>query len=151
MSELSQYSCSPVGDDEPAMTPEELERFLPLAPSWSIIQERGMKKLRAAFTFDSEAQVDRFLSLIDRFSGEENHPVEVEIEKPRRRVVVCCSTRKVGGLHPNDFIMAARIDGAWSLTLVGREGDMSTGRPLPRLSDSPKFREVLQEKRINGR
>jgi hypothetical protein len=47
MSQLSQFACSPVGDDEPALTPEELENLLPLVPSWALVIEKGVRKLRA--------------------------------------------------------------------------------------------------------
>lgn len=150
MSELSQYACSPVREDEQALAPEELERLLPLIPSWAIIQERGVRKLRAAFTFHDAEQATKFERLVRQQAVEEQHPVEVEPDSEQNRVVVTCYTPAIDGLHPNDFIMAARADGMWSQVLVGRTGEMKTDQKLPRIEEAPRFRDMFRDRHVRG-
>lgn len=150
MSELSQYACSPVREGEQALAPEDLERLLPLIPSWSIVQEHGIRKLRAAFSFHSAAQTEQFEELVLNQAAEESHPVGVERETDEHRVVVTCYTPSIDGLHPNDFILAARADGMWSQVLVGRTGEMHTDRQLPRIEDAPRFRDMQRHRHVRS-
>jgi 4a-hydroxytetrahydrobiopterin dehydratase len=147
MSQLSQFACSPIGDDEPALTPQELENLLPLVPSWSLVVENGVRKLRSHFIFSSEAQAHDFIDLMQHHQDAEHHPVQIEDEHEGRCISVTCFSSKVEGLHPNDFIMAARADGAWSHILVGRTGDMARPGNLPTISQSPRFRRILSPQR----
>ncbi len=148
MSQLSQFACSPVGDDEPALTPEELENLLPLVPSWALVIEKGVRKLRANFRFRDEEQAERFIERMQHHQDVEHHPVQ--IEQDENRVRVTCFTTKLEGLHPNDFIMAARADGAWSQVLVGRRGDMDRPGRLPTINQSARFRRILSPSRRQG-
>ena len=145
MSQLSQFACSPIGDNEPALTPEELENLLPLVPSWALVLENGARKLRAHFTFRTEAHAAEFMERLQQHQETEKHPVEVDHSGSRVRVT--CFTAKVDGLHPNDFIMAARADGAWSQVIVGRTGDMARPGRLPTINQSPRFRRILSPAR----
>lgn len=141
MSQLSQFACSPVSEDEPALTPEELENLLPLVPSWLMVQEAGGRKLRAHYTLRDAKQTADFVEMVGDQARAERHPVELQEEGTLVRVT--CHTPLLGGLHPNDFIMAARVDGVWSQVIVGHKGKMDRPGRLPTLGESPRFRRIL--------
>lgn len=47
---------------------------------------------------------------------------------------------------PNDFIIAAKADGAYTLRLVGSEGEMRKDESLPHLEDIPRFRNIIHRR-----
>jgi 4a-hydroxytetrahydrobiopterin dehydratase len=108
MSELAEMKCTACRGDEPALTDAQIEAMRPQVPEWQVVEREGVKRLERAFRFDSFAQA---LSFTDRV-GEQ---AEVEGHHPALltewgRVTVTWWTHKIGGLHRNDFIMAAKTD-----------------------------------------
>lgn len=145
MSILSQISCTPCRAGEAPLSDEELAVIHPFVPAWDIIQEGGVRKLRHTFAFDEEHQREGFLTRLKRVAAKENHHPEV-VERGNA-VVVTWWTHAIRDLHPNDFIMAAKTEGAFSQAIVGHDGDMDTGEELPRLVDVPRFRQTFSRLR----
>jgi 4a-hydroxytetrahydrobiopterin dehydratase len=141
MSLLSQVSCTEIRAGEPPASPEEISELHPFVPAWSLITEAGIQKLRNAYLFDGEESARLFVRLVEKIGRMENH--RPEIRQEGGEVTVAWWSTRVKGLHPNDFIMAGKTDGAYTLVLVGAEGDMFTDEPLPRLVDLPRFRHTF--------
>lgn len=97
--------------------------------------------MRHTFEFDDEQAARAFVSEVEEMARkEDHHPV---FDRRGERVTVDWWTHSIRDLHPNDFIMAAKTDGAYTLTVVGAEGDMFTSEPLPTLAEVPRFRELV--------
>lgn len=141
MSILSQISCTPCHAGEAAVSDEEIAVLHPFIPAWKIVDEEEGRRLRNTFTFDDEETARAFVGAVDELARkEDHHPV---LDRRGDRVTVDWWTHSLRDLHPNDFIMAAKTDGAYTLTVVGAEGDMVTSESLPTLAEVPRFRELV--------
>lgn len=141
MSLLSQVSCTELRAGESSASAGEIAELHPFVPAWSIVAEGDAQKLRNTFVFDDEGSAKPFVRLVEELARKEGH--SPRIEHSGTRVTITWWTPSVQGLHPNDFIMAGKTDGAYTLVLVGALGDMVTQEPLPKLTDLPRFRHVL--------
>ncbi|HVH80578.1 MAG TPA: 4a-hydroxytetrahydrobiopterin dehydratase [Stellaceae bacterium] len=103
---LAEKTCTPCRGGVPPLTPEEAEQLRQQAPDWSLVDEATriertyrVKNFREAFAF-----VERTAELAET---EAHHP---DISFGWGYVTVSLRTKKIKGLHENDFIMAAKLD-----------------------------------------
>jgi 4a-hydroxytetrahydrobiopterin dehydratase len=108
MSELSEMKCTACRGDEPTLTDAEIAQMHPQVPEWQVIQREGIKRLERVFGFRNFAQALAFTNSVGEQAEEEGHHPALLTEWGR--VTVTWWTHKIGGLHRNDFIMAARTD-----------------------------------------
>ncbi len=88
------------------MTEEEARGLLEAAPLWSL-QEKGTR-LSRRFEFRDFLQAMEFVNRVARIAEEEGHHPDIAIHW--NKVDLLLWTHKIGGLHENDFILAAKID-----------------------------------------
>jgi 4a-hydroxytetrahydrobiopterin dehydratase len=74
-------------------------------PQWEICNE---KILERSFKFSNFKQALDFTNAVARVAEEQGHHPEITLTWGR--VTVRLWTHKIGGLHENDFILAAKID-----------------------------------------
>ena len=108
MTDLSQQVCVPCRGDLEPLAPSEITELQPNVPEWSVIEERGESRLQRVFVFPD------FISAID-FGVRVGNDAETMGHHPTLliewgKVTVTWWTHAIGGLHNNDFIMAARTD-----------------------------------------
>lgn len=103
---LAEKSCTPCRGGVPPLTEEEAAGLRTHAPSWALLDaarriERTyrFKNFREAFGF-----VERAAALAE---AEGHHP---DIGFGWGYATVSLHTKKIKGLHENDFIMAAKLD-----------------------------------------
>ena len=108
MSELAQMKCTACRGDEPRLNDAEIEELRPQIPDWRVVERDGVKRLGRAFRFDDFAQALAFTNRVGEQAEEEGHHPALLTEWGK--VTVTWWTHKIGGLHRNDFIMAARTD-----------------------------------------
>ncbi len=108
MSDLHQMKCVACRAGEPTVTDEEVKTFLPQIPDWQIKEVDGIKRLERVFKFKNFTQALEFTNKVGAIAEEENHHPLITTEYGR--TTVNWWTHKIGGLHKNDFIMAARTD-----------------------------------------
>jgi 4a-hydroxytetrahydrobiopterin dehydratase len=108
VSELSQMKCTACRGDEPTLTNAEIEELRPQVPEWQVVEREGVKRLERAFGFKNFAEALAFTNGVGERAEEEGHHPALLTEWGR--VTVTWWTHKIGGLHQNDFIMAARTD-----------------------------------------
>ena len=118
MNQLVHLKCTACRKGEPTVTDEETDEFLPQVPSWSILEVDGVKRLEKIFRFDNFVHALAFTNNIGELAEEEGHHPALLTEWGK--VTVSWWTHKIGGLHRNDFIMAARSDQAYT-TAEGRK------------------------------
>lgn len=144
MSILSQIACTPCQPGEPPVSDEELAELHPHVPAWEIVREDGVRKLRNTFSFDEQHHLQDFVRRLTDLAKKEGHHPHVAVKN--QEVTVTWWTHALRDLHPNDFIMAGKTDGLFTLAVVGQEGDMFTDEPLPTLAEVPRFRQIFSRR-----
>ena len=103
---LAEKTCMPCRGGIPPLTPEQAEGYQAQAPEWMLMDsatriERTyrFKNFREAFAF-----VTRAAELAE---AQAHHP---DINFGWGYATVSLRTKKIRGLHENDFILAAKLD-----------------------------------------
>lgn len=108
MKDMKDRKCEACRVGAPGVTPDEIEHYLPMIPDWRIIEEAGEKTLMRAFDTGNFTRTMRFVNAVAEIADEEDHHPVMKVEYGA--VTVWWWTHKIGGLHMNDFIMAAKTD-----------------------------------------
>ena len=109
METLQSMKCEACRVGAPKVTAAEADELLAEIPGWAMIERQGIERLERVFEFDDfEAALD-FTNAVGAIAEEEGHHPALLTEWGR--VTVTWWTHKIGGLHKNDFIMAAKTDG----------------------------------------
>ena len=105
-STLAEKSCTPCRGGIPPLSREAAETYRRQAPEWTLVDDAAriertyrFKNFREAFGF-----VERAADLAE---AEMHHP---DICFGWGYATVSLRTKKIKGLHENDFIMAAKLD-----------------------------------------
>jgi 4a-hydroxytetrahydrobiopterin dehydratase len=104
---LTQH-CVACRRDSPKVTAEEIAELTPHIPEWTRREVGGEQRLERAYSFKNFAQALAFTDRVGALAEVEGHHPALLTEWGK--VTVAWWTHKIGGLHRNDFIMAARTD-----------------------------------------
>ncbi len=105
---LAELNCIPCRGDQPKLTPEEIEGYLPQVKGWKVTTEDGIKRLTRQYRFKNFAQALAFANAVGELAETQDHHPAMLVEWGR--VTVTWWTHIIGGLHQNDFISAAKTD-----------------------------------------
>jgi 4a-hydroxytetrahydrobiopterin dehydratase len=109
---LASGKCVACRGTEPTLIEAEIKDLLFYIHQWQVREVDGMKRLEKTFKFRNFAQALEFTNKIGAIAeGENHHPL---IITEWGKVTINWWTHKVGGLHKNDFIMAAKTDEVFS-------------------------------------
>src|SRR5690242_7564339 len=108
LTDLREMKCVACRGGEPTLTDTEIAEVQPQVPDWQVKEVNGEKRLERVFKFKNFAQALEFTNKIGAIAEEEDHHPMIITEYGR--VTIAWWTHKIGGLHKNDFIMAARSD-----------------------------------------
>lgn len=108
MTPLVKQECIPCKGDEPTVTEEEVKEYKSQVPNWEIETRNGIKQLERTYDFDDFEQALEFTNQVGEIAEEQNHHPKLVTEWGK--VKVTWWTHKIGGLHKNDFVMAAKTD-----------------------------------------
>ena len=111
MGTLTQMKCVACREGEPTVTDAEIAEFNPQVPDWEIVELDEIRSLRRVFVFDDFAQALDFTRRVGELAEEEGHHPALLTEWGR--TTVTWWTHAIGGLHRNDFVMAAKTDGLY--------------------------------------
>ncbi len=106
MTSLTDLKCVACRRGAPTVTDEETGEMRPQVPDWEIVERDGIKRLERVFPFPDFAQALLFTNKVGALAEEEGHHPALLTEWGK--VTVTWWTHKIGGLHRNDFIMAAK-------------------------------------------
>jgi 4a-hydroxytetrahydrobiopterin dehydratase len=112
MIDLGKQSCEACRADAPRVSDEDLKLLMPDIPDWSVIVVDGVMQLTREFGFKNFAQAMAFSNRVGDSAEAENHHPAILTEWGK--VTVTWWTHKIGGLHKNDLIMAARTDAVYA-------------------------------------
>ncbi|MBT3322405.1 MAG: 4a-hydroxytetrahydrobiopterin dehydratase [Anaerolineae bacterium] len=105
---LIEFRCIPCRGDTPALSLDEIAQFLPQIPEWQLVEVEKVPRLERVFLFKNFADALRFANQVGEIAEAEDHHPLIMVEWGR--VAVQWWTYAIGGLHKNDFIMAAKTD-----------------------------------------
>ena len=112
MATLATMKCVPCRGGEPQVTDAELAEYRQQVPDWQVIEVDGERRVQRVFRFDDFAHALAFTNKIGGLAEAEGHHPAILTEWGR--VTVTWWTHAIGGLHRNDFIMAAKTDDAYA-------------------------------------
>lgn len=107
---LAAERCSACRPGTPPATPEEVASLLAKLPGWRIVERDGVPRLERVFSFPDFARALAFTVHVGALAEAEGHHPALLTEWGR--VTVSWWTHAIGGLHRNDFVMAAKTDAA---------------------------------------
>ncbi len=111
MEELTTMKCEVCRVGAPQVTDQELVEYRKQVPEWDVVERDGVKRLERVYRFDNFVDALAFTNKIGQLAEEEGHHPALLTEWGK--VTVSWWTHKIGGLHRNDFIMAAKTDEAF--------------------------------------
>lgn len=109
MSELANQSCSACQAGAPLLTNAEISTVLEQdIPEWDVLTVDGVQRFIRTFTFKNFAAAMAFANQVGELAEQYNHHPAMIVEWGK--VTVQWWTHKIGGIHRNDAIMAAKTD-----------------------------------------
>lgn len=104
--DLAERTCTPCRGGIPPMSRDEAARYMPQVPGWEL-QDEGRTIVRT-YRFGNFREAFGFVQSIAELAESEGHHPDVTFGWGY--AVVSLQTKKIKGLHQNDFIMAAKFD-----------------------------------------
>lgn len=101
---LIDQKCQPCREGGTPMATKEAQDLAREVPSWSL--KAG--EIEREFRFKDFRQAMDFVDRVAKIAEEEDHHPDIYVSYSKVRLNL--STHKIGGLSPNDFILAAKID-----------------------------------------
>ncbi len=108
MSTLSKATLHNFDNNTAPLSRDEAEQRLQQLPDWRIEEHDGELQLRRDYTFKNFAQALDFANRVGALAEQVDHHPAITVEWGKTRV--SWWTHSIGGLHDNDFVMAARSD-----------------------------------------
>ena len=106
MEGLASKACVPCRGGVPPLSRDDAARYLAATPAWRL-EENG-SRLRRRFEFRDFVGAMKFVNRVAELAEEQGHHPDIAIHWNKVDLVLW--THKIGGLHENDFILAAKID-----------------------------------------
>ena len=105
---LSAKTCTPCQGGVEPLGRTEAQRLLAETPDWQLSDDA--RRIRREFKFRNFAEAQSFVNKVGDLAEEQGHHPEISFGWGHAEVEIW--THKIGGLHENDFILAAKIDQA---------------------------------------
>ncbi len=106
MSDLASKTCVPCSGTSKGVPPSRVRALLPEIPAWKL--GKSGDRISRTFKFDEFAPAMAFVNKVAALAEEQGHHPDFHIHWNKVELVLW--THAIGGLHENDFVMAARID-----------------------------------------
>ena len=104
--DLLSKTCTPCRGGVPPLTRDEAQGYLARTPGWLLADEG--RRIERSFQFKNFKESMDFVAKIGNLAeGEGHHP---EISFGWGWAKISWQTKKIKGLHENDFIMAAKTN-----------------------------------------
>jgi 4a-hydroxytetrahydrobiopterin dehydratase len=103
---LAEKTCTPCRGGVPPLTLEEAEILRGQAPDWALLDDAH--RIERAFRFRNFREALTFVQQVGELAESESHHPDITFGWGY--ATVSLRTKKIKGLHENDFILAAKID-----------------------------------------
>jgi 4a-hydroxytetrahydrobiopterin dehydratase len=104
--DLTSKTCTPCRGGVPPLTRTEAERYSAQAPGWTLVHEG--RAIERSFKFKNFKEAMDFVAKVGSLSESEGHHPDISFGWGWAKV--SWQTKKIKGLHENDFIMAAKTN-----------------------------------------
>ncbi len=98
--------CTPCRGGIPPLTPDEARSFQAQTPNWELSDDA--RRIQRTFRFGNFREALAFVRQVGELAETEGHHPDIAFGWGY--ATVSLSTKKIKGLHENDFIMASKID-----------------------------------------
>ncbi|HET6231479.1 MAG TPA: 4a-hydroxytetrahydrobiopterin dehydratase [Longimicrobiaceae bacterium] len=109
---LATEKCVPCRGGEGALDAAQTAELMASVPGWTLGEKDGVPRIERVFRFPDFATALAFTNRVGAAAEKEGHHPALLTEWGR--VTVTWWTHDVGGLHRNDFVMAAKADEAYA-------------------------------------
>jgi len=106
--QLSTIKCEACRVDSPRASEDQRREYMAQLPEWQIVRQDGVDRLQRVYPFKDFVAALAFTNRVGEIAEIEGHHPLLITEWGR--VTVQWWTHKIGGLHTNDFVLAARTD-----------------------------------------
>ncbi len=103
---LAEKSCTPCRGGVPPLTEAEAQALRAQAPDWALLD--AASRVERTFRFKNFREAFGFVERAAELAEAEGHHPDISFGWGYATVVL--RTKKIKGLHENDFIMAAKLD-----------------------------------------
>jgi len=103
---LAEKSCTPCRGGVPSLTREEAASYQIQAQDWQLFDEA--KRIERTYRFKNFRETFGFVERVAALAEAEGHHPEIRFGWGY--ATISLQTKKIKGLHENDFIMAAKLD-----------------------------------------
>jgi 4a-hydroxytetrahydrobiopterin dehydratase len=103
---LAEKKCTPCRGGVPPLTQAEAERFQSQIPNWELRDDAH--RIERTFRFSNFPGALRFVREVGELAENEGHHPDISFGWGY--ATISLRTKKIKGLHENDFIMASKID-----------------------------------------
>jgi 4a-hydroxytetrahydrobiopterin dehydratase len=103
---LVEKTCTPCRGGVPPLTRDEAEKLQAQAPEWQLLDDAH--RIERSFRFRNFREAQTFVQQVGELAEVEGHHPDISFGWGY--ATVSLRTKKIKGLHENDFIMAAKID-----------------------------------------
>ena len=103
---LAEKTCTPCRGGIPPLTQEEAERLHAQVPAWELRDDAH--RIERTFRFRNFREALTFVQAVGELAEAQGHHPDMNLGWGY--ATVSLRTKKIKGLHANDFIMASRID-----------------------------------------
>jgi 4a-hydroxytetrahydrobiopterin dehydratase len=104
---LAEQKCVPCQGGIPPLPRPQAERYLKETPGWSL--DSTGTKISRKFTFPDFLKSLDFVNRVGGLAEEQGHHPDIAFGWGYAEIVFY--THKIKGLHENDFVMAAKVNG----------------------------------------
>lgn len=111
MTALASERCVACRPGSPHVGEAEAAALLREIPDWRIVERDGVRRLERVFSFPDFLTALAFTNRIGALAEDEGHHPALTTEYGR--VTVAWWTHSIGGLHRNDFILAAKTSAVY--------------------------------------
>jgi 4a-hydroxytetrahydrobiopterin dehydratase len=105
---IAREHCEACRIGAPQVSLEQEGELLAQLPDWGVVVRDGVRQLERQFPFGNFLEAIAFANRVGELAEAEGHHPALLVEWGK--LTVTWWTHKIGGLHRNDFIMAARTD-----------------------------------------
>ncbi len=105
-SRLVSRKCVPCHGGVESLSEARAREFLDQTPEWAL--EKNAARLERHFEFENFRSALEFVNRVGDLAEQEGHHPDMAIHWNKVELVLW--THAIGGLHENDFILAAKID-----------------------------------------
>ena len=108
MENLAKKRCVPCEGGVAYLKDDKIGEYLSQIQGWNLSEVSNHKQITKSFKFKDFKEAINFVNKVADIAESEGHHPNIDIQY--NKVELTNYTHAIGGLHDNDFILAAKVD-----------------------------------------